>query len=104
MKILKNEFQTIIFPSSKGPDWQNKIASLLNGIKPNNLNLELKGWLLNYREINELVRIIEGKGFKIITIKSSNIETIVSLNSLGLKSQLSLDDNTFSTIDNKTRN
>ena len=104
MEVTKRDIHTIVFPSSQVLDWRSKILSKLNDIKAGELEINFNNWALNHREIKELTRLIENRGFRISNITSSQTETIVSAHSLGYKTNLTLGPKNYSKVYNDNSN
>ncbi len=80
--------EVLNLPYRRKADWKKSLSSLIARITPGYIDVDTKDWILSFREIKNLAVLLSKEGLKINTIKSEELETIISASALGYRTQL----------------
>ncbi len=93
MDLNQQEFQQIIFPSTRKEDWKEILPRKLIDLKPGIVILDTLDWLLSCKDLQRIKILLDKAGLKIKLIQSNIPETIVSASCLGYQTLLNLQEN-----------
>ncbi|AAP99410.1 MULTISPECIES: septum site-determining protein MinC [Prochlorococcus] len=79
-------------------NWAEELRLSIKGYQKGFIKINSGALPLTCKDINELKRICNGVGMEIISIESTNAESIVSASALGLNANLKLKDNVFTEV------
>tara|TARA_B100000700_G_C14931072_1_gene801961 strand:+ start:108 stop:791 length:684 start_codon:yes stop_codon:yes gene_type:complete len=83
-----NHIEHIDLPNSRDSHWKLELTDKIKGLNTLSINLDCKDWLLTYKELLEIIRILNKNSLKLNKIKSTIPETIVSSSALGIEGDL----------------
>ncbi len=90
---IKPKIMRLIFPNALDKDWRNEISSNIKNYAKGPIEVDCKGWSLTCKDIKYLEILCTKEDIKIISITSTNIESIISASSLGILSFLDIKNN-----------
>ncbi len=89
-------------PSEKSRNWKESLFIQLSQIESKELDIDCQNWALNYRDIQYISHLTQKAGLTINRFLSNISETIISAAALGYSTQLILNNQNFSSIDQTT--
>ena len=85
-------------------NWKLCLKSKLKIIKSNNIEIDSRNLDLSCTEIKEIIKIANQYNCRVIGFCSTSTKTIVSAQSLGYKSQFSIEDDSINTVNINKKN
>ena len=89
---IKVKIIRLIFPAPSQKDWRKEITSNIKSYSNSSVEINLRGWSLTCKDIKYLESLCLKEDIKIISIESTNSESIISSSALGIYSFLKLKD------------
>lgn len=84
--------EIIVFPLNKNIDWKTYLINKIKTSQSNNIEIDCLDWSIKCKDILEIKTLFTKYGVNIISLKSTSKETVISAKSLGLTSNLYLND------------
>tara|TARA_Y100001968_G_C19432112_1_gene757656 strand:- start:1481 stop:2134 length:654 start_codon:yes stop_codon:yes gene_type:complete len=88
MAFETEDIKTISFPLDMKKDWKEYIEREIKSINASNIKINCRKWILNYKQLTYVERLLKKYQVKLSGIKSYIPKTIVSAISVGLDAEL----------------
>ena len=98
-KNYNKNLEIISLPKSRVNHWKAELPISIKNLSAAHIDLDCEDWLLTYKDLKEIIKILSKKEVKISKIRSIIPETIVSASVLGIEAELIInkDDNNITT-------